>query len=114
MLATSAGDNPAAVSTQWAYRGNHVHAEGARPIILEQARRKRWSFLDRVVVGVFAVAGDGAVDLAAALQPLQTAGYAGWMIVETANPLDYARQGYAHLPKTAQHLGFKIMSEEAA
>ena len=117
---TFAGDNPAAVAQLWAHRINHIHAKDVRPALLERARREHWSFLDSVVAGVFTVPGDGAVDFAAALQPLRTAGYAGWMIVEAeqdpakANPLDYARQGYAHLRETAQHLGFTIMSEEAA
>ena len=111
---TFAGDDPAAISTRWAHRINHVHAKDVRPAILEQARRERWSFLDSVVAGVFTVPGDGTVDFTAALQPLHAVGYAGWMIVEAeqdpakANPLQFARQGYAHLSATAQSLGFDV------
>lgn len=111
---TFAGADPAAVSSRWARRINHVHAKDVRPAVLEQARRERWSFLDSVVAGVFTVPGDGAIDFTAAVRPLRTAGYAGWMIVEAeqdpakADPFRFARRGYEHLRATTTDLGFDV------
>ena len=108
---TFAGDDPAPVAARWAHRINHVHAKDVRPEMLSRARRERWSFLDAVVAGVFTVPGDGCIDFAAALQPLAAAGYQGWLIVEAeqdparAEPLAYARAGYAHLRRVATECG---------
>jgi inosose dehydratase len=109
-----AGADPAEVARRWAHRINHVHAKDVRPDILARARRERWSFLDSVVGGVFTVPGDGGVDFAAALGPLAACGYDGWLIVEAeqdpakAPPLPYAKNGYAHLRRVAEHVGFAI------
>ncbi len=109
-----AGEDPAATATRWAHRINHVHAKDVRPDVLAQARRERWSFLDAVVAGVYTVPGDGCVDFTAALQPLQAAGYAGWMVVEAeqdpakAHPLTYATAGYRHLRGVAEAAGFDV------
>ncbi len=59
------------------------------------------SFLDAVIAGVFTMPGDGGVDYPAALVELP--GYSGWAVVEAeqdpkkANPLTYAKMGYANL-----------------
>ena len=106
-----AGADPAATARRWAHRINHVHAKDVRPGVMEQARRDRWSFLDSVVAGVFTVPGDGCLDFAGALQPLNDAGYAGWIIVEAeqdpakANPLVYAKRGLAHLRAALDQIG---------
>ena len=110
-----AGADPAAVSARWAHRINHVHAKDVRPAVLRQARDGRWSFLDSVVAGVFTVPGDGTIDFDAALRPLAASGYGGWMIVEAeqdpakADPLSYARAGYAHLRDAVTRLGFTVV-----
>jgi inosose dehydratase len=111
---TFAGSDPVGVCERWAHRINHVHAKDVRLDVLERARGERWSFLDSVVAGVFTVPGDGIVDFEAALGPLRGAGYAGWMIVEAeqdparAEPLSYARKGYAHLRGVVEGLGFEV------
>lgn len=105
-----AGADPAPVARRWAHRINHVHAKDVRPLVMQQARLERWSFLDSVVAGVFTVPGDGCLDFAAALQPLADADYAGWIVVEAeqdpakANPLIYAKRGLSHLRKTLDEL----------
>ena len=109
-----AGDDPAATASRWAHRVNHVHAKDVRPDTLARVLRQRASFLDAVVDGVFTVPGDGAIDFAASLAPLATAGYTGWLIVEAeqdparADPLTYARNGYDHLRRTAEQVGFEV------
>jgi len=109
-----AGADPAAVARRWAHRINHVHAKDVRPDVLAQVLRERWSFLDAVVAGVYTVPGDGCVDFAAALRPLAEAGYAGWLVVEAeqdparANPLTYAKAGYAHLRSATGGVGLVV------
>lgn len=111
---TFAGDDPAPVARRWAQRVNHVHCKDVRPDVLRRVNAERWSFLDAVVEGVFTVPGDGCVDLAASLEPLAVAGYAGWLICEAeqdparAHPLTYAKQGYATLRATALKVGFEL------
>ncbi|MGH7050003.1 MAG: myo-inosose-2 dehydratase [Acetobacteraceae bacterium] len=109
-----AGEDPARAAERWARRVNHVHAKDVRREVLARARRERMSFLDAVVAGVFTVPGDGMLDFAAALAPVAKAGYAGWLIVEAeqdpakAPPLSYARNGYVHLRRAAEQVGFRI------
>ncbi|MBV9783922.1 MAG: myo-inosose-2 dehydratase [Acidisphaera sp.] len=106
-----AGADPAAVARRWSGRINHVHAKDVRPEVLARARHEHWSFLDSVVAGIFTVPGDGSLDFAAALRPLAESGYQGWLIVEAeqdpaiADPLTYARAGYAHLRAVAESVG---------
>lgn len=110
---TFAGADPAATAARWADRINHVHAKDVRAEMMARAWRERWSFLDSVVAGVFTVPGDGMVDFHAALRPLASNAYEGWIIVEAeqdpakANPLAYARQGFAHLHATLWQLGLQ-------
>lgn len=109
-----AGEDPAAVSSRWAHRVNHVHAKDVRPDVLARARAERWSFLDSVVAGVFTVPGDGGVEFVSALRPVAEAGYAGWLIVEAeqdpakAHPLTYARKGHDAVRAAAEAAGFRI------
>ena len=109
-----AGADPAAIAERWAHRIDHVHAKDVRPGVLDRVRRDRASFLDAVVAGVYTVPGDGCVDFTAALLPLHQSGYTGWMIVEAeqdpraADPLTYARAGYAHLRSVTERMGFVI------
>jgi inosose dehydratase len=108
---TYAGADPAAVAARHAGRIAHVHCKDVRPTILAEARRRDWSFLDAVVEGVFTVPGDGAVDFAAVLAVLKSAGYAGWLVVEAeqdpakAHPLTYARMGHARISRLAAAAG---------
>lgn len=99
--ATFAGADPAALARRHRARISHVHAKDARAEVMAQARRKRLSFLDAVIAGVFTVPGDGCVDYPAVFREL--AGYSGWVVVEAeqdpakAHPLTYAKLGYTNL-----------------
>jgi len=99
--ATFAGADPAALARRHRARISHVHAKDVRADVMAIARAQRLSFLDAVIAGVFTVPGDGCVDYPAVLRALP--GYAGWVVVEAeqdpakADPLTYARLGYANL-----------------
>ena len=62
-----------------------------------------------MVEGVYTVPGDGGIDFVAVLKELP--GYSGWLVVEAeqdpekANPLKYARMGYANLRRFATEAG---------
>src|SRR5258706_8461353 len=77
-----AGADPVAVAKRHIARINHVHCKDVRADVLAVMRGDDRSFLDAVVEGVFTVPGDGAVDFAAMLGVLKTAGYQGWLVVE--------------------------------
>ena len=111
---TFAGEDPAAVARRWAKRINHVHAKDVRPEVMKRVRAERLSFLDAVVAGVYTVPGDGCIDFVAALRPVAEAGYGGWIICEAeqdpakADPLTYARKGYATLVDTVSRVGLQL------
>jgi len=98
-----AGADPVAVAKRHIARINHVHCKDVRADVLAVMRGDDRSFLDAVVEGAFTVPGDGAVDFAAVLGVLKTAGYQGWLVVEAeqdpakAHPLTYARMGCRYL-----------------
>ncbi len=101
--ATFAGADPAALARRHRTRIAHIHCKDVRPIVLAQARREDWSFLDAVVAGVFTVPGDGCVDFTSMLAELPD--YEGWLVVEAeqnparAHPLTYAKLGHATLSR---------------
>ena len=70
--------------------------------------------MQAVIDGVFTVPGDGSVDFPAMLALLRQAGYAGWLVVEAeqdpkkADPLTYARMGFANLARMALRAGFSV------
>ena len=76
-----------------------------------ESEAQDWSFLDSVIAGVYTVPGDGCVDYAAVFRELP--GYSGWVVIEAeqdpakANPLQYARMGYAHLVKVLAETGLR-------
>ena len=78
---------------------------------MAESRAGDWSFLDSVVAGVFTVPGDGMIDFAAVFRAL--AGYSGWVVLEAeqdpakANPLVYAKKGYAHLQRVLTETGLR-------
>ena len=82
--------------------------------MLERARSTDESFMQAVLDGVFTVPGDGFIDFPAILKILRDAGYAGWLVCEAeqdpakANPLTYARMGFANLARMALQAGFTV------
>lgn len=74
--------DPVALLQKHVKRVVHVHCKDVRPEVIAMARNRAWSFLDAVLNGAFTVPGDGAIDFAAVLETLHTAGYQGWLVVE--------------------------------
>lgn len=95
------GADPAALAARYRDRIGHVHAKDVRAAVKRRAHAEDWSFLRSVVEGVYTVPGDGIVDYPAIFSALH--GYCGWVVLEAeqdpakANPLAYARLGYANL-----------------
>jgi inosose dehydratase len=107
--ASFAGADPAALARRHRDRIAHFHAKDVRPDVTARATAERLSFLDAVVAGVFTVPGDGCVDFPAVLRALP--GYCDWAVVEAeqdpdkANPLAYAKLGYANLRRYLAEAG---------
>lgn len=99
--ATWGGADPARLAATYPNRISHVHAKDVRPDVMARANTGDWSFLRAVVEGVYSVPGDGCVDCPAVFAALP--GYSGWVVIEAeqdparANPLWYAKLGYANL-----------------
>ena len=106
---TFAGADPAEFAEAWRDRISHVHAKDVRLEVMGRVKAKDMSFLDAVVDGVYTVPGDGMVDYAAVFDCLE--GYDGWVVVEAeqdpkkANPLQYAKLGYANLTRYLKNAG---------
>ncbi len=107
--ATWGGADPAILAARHRSRISHVHAKDVRAGVMAQAAAEDWSFLHAVVEGVYTVPGDGMVDYRAAFRALP--GYSGWVVIEAeqdparANPLHYARLGFANLKRFLAEAG---------
>jgi inosose dehydratase len=108
---TYAGADPADVARRHIGRINHVHCRDVRLPVLAEMRRKRSSFLDAVLAGVFTVPGDGGVAFPLVLEAVKAAGYSGWLVVAAeqdpakARPLTFARMGCVYLDAAARQAG---------
>ncbi len=109
--ATWGGTDPAGLARKYRSRIFHVHCKDVRPVVAAESEANDWSFLDSVIAGVYTVPGDGCVDFASVFRELP--GYSGWVVIEAeqdpakANPLQYARMGYAHLTKVLAETGLR-------
>lgn len=107
--ATWGGADPAALARRYRDRIGHFHGKDVRRAVMERSIAEDWSFQKSVVEGIYTVPGDGMVDYGAVLAELPR--YSGWMVVEAeqdpkkANPLTYARMGYANLRRFAAEAG---------
>lgn len=99
--ATWGGADPGSLAARYRDRISHVHTKDVRAAVMRQAAAEDWSFLNSVVAGVYTVPGDGMVDFPAVFRAIPE--YEGWIVIEAeqdparANPLAYARMGYAYL-----------------
>ncbi len=109
--ATWGGADPAALAARYRDRIGHVHAKDVRDAVKRRADAEDWSFLRSVTEGVYTVPGDGMVDYPAVFRVLR--GYSGWVVIEAeqdpakANPLAYARLGYANLRRYLADAGLR-------
>lgn len=113
-LVFAGGDNLSVIGKH-GHRINHVHTKDIRADILKEVDKDNQSFLDCVLEGVFTVPGDGMIDYGTIMHKLAEISYEGWVIIEAeqdpvkANPLEYAKIGYAELKRTAEAAGFTII-----
>lgn len=109
---TYAGGDPAAVARRHTQRIAHVHCKDIRPDVLRRVKNGDTSFLEAVLQGVFTVPGDGCIAYSSVLAPLREANYDGWLVVEAeqdpaiADPVTYAKRGYATLSQLASNPEF--------
>ncbi|MDO6965361.1 myo-inosose-2 dehydratase [Rhizobium alvei] len=107
------GGNPEAVAKKYMHRVGHIHAKNVRPVIADQVRSEKLSFLEGVRRGVFTVPGDseGGVDFAPVLAVAAEHGYEGWLVIEAEqdpdkrNPLEYQSLGLRSLKAMAKAAG---------
>lgn len=110
---TFGGGDPLAVAERHMGRVAHIHAKNIRPVIMQDVREKRLSFLEGVRRGVFTVPGDpeGCVDFTPVLKVAADHGYRGWLVIEAEqdpsvrNPLKYQTMGLACLKHFARQAG---------
>jgi inosose dehydratase len=59
-----------------------VHIKDCSLKVLEEARKKKWTFEDAIEHKVFTVIGKGSIDFPAFFRTLLKNGYSGWSVVE--------------------------------
>lgn len=107
------GGNPEAVAKKYMNRVGHIHAKNVRPVIAEQVRNEKLSFLEGVRRGVFTVPGDaeGGVNFPPVLKIAAEHGYQGWIVIEAEqdpdvrNPFEYQSLGLKSLKGFAKDAG---------
>jgi inosose dehydratase len=107
------GGNPERVAKKYMNRVRHIHAKNVRPVIADQVRNEKLSFLEGVRRGVFTVPGDveGGVDFLPVLKIAAERGYEGWLVIEAEqdpdvrNPFEYQSLGLKSLKLFARDAG---------
>ncbi len=106
------GGNPEAVAKKYMHRVGHIHAKNVRPVIAEQVRSEKLSFLEGVRRGVFTVPGDseGGVNFPPVLKIAAEHGYQGWIVIEAnripmSQSLEYQSLGLKSLKGFAKDAG---------
>jgi inosose dehydratase len=79
-----------------------LHIKDIYPSVLAEGRAQRWDYSGFSKHGIFAELGEGMVDFPAVFDILESAGFAGWIVVETdvttkPTPLESAQISRAYL-----------------
>jgi inosose dehydratase len=112
-MAFAGGDDLRVIDNHYA-RISHVHAKDVRQVVLDTIDRRRESFLDAVIKGVFTVPGDGSLDFMAIISRLASYRYEGWFVVEAEQdpvkspPREMAKIGYQELLKVMAAAGYSL------
>ena len=99
-------------------RIRHVHLKDVRQGVMGDLDRRRDSFLDAVVKGVFTVPGDGSLDFDTVIGRLASFGYEGWFVVEAEQdpvvspPREMAEIGYREVLRVLTSAGYSINGPE--
>jgi inosose dehydratase len=59
-----------------------VHIKDCNVTVLEEARKKKWTFEEAIEHKVFTIIGQGSIDFRAFFRTLLKNGYSGWSVVE--------------------------------
>jgi inosose dehydratase len=105
--------DPMTLARDYMQRVRHIHAKNIRPLVMEQVRTERLSFLEGVRRGVFTVPGDaeGCIDFAPVLAIAAQHGYQGWLVIEAEqdplvrDPVKYQSMGLQALRRLARDTG---------
>jgi inosose dehydratase len=60
----------------------YVHIKDCNNKVLEEARRRKWTFEEAIEHKVFTIIGQGSIDFAAFFRTLVHNGYSGWSVIE--------------------------------
>ena len=80
------GGDPIEALRAYADRAWLVHFKDCDAAIAAPARTEEWDYLTALRNGLFCGLGEGAIDHAAAVDELRSAGYKGWIVVENESP----------------------------
>ncbi|WP_340537280.1 TIM barrel protein [Nocardioides sp. GXZ039] len=101
-----AGADPAAIARAHPDRIGHVHLKDVDGDLAARVRTGSLSYADAVAAGLWTALGDGVLDVPAIVAALETAGYAGWYVLEqdvmlddgtSADPAGEVRRSLAYL-----------------
>lgn len=82
------GTDPVALTREVTARIGHVHLKDVRAATIERMRTGAVGYFDAVRDGLYTPLGEGDVDVAAIVGALESAGYAGWYVLEQDRVLD--------------------------
>ena len=111
------GGDPVEIARTHPDRIGHVHLKDVRLDIADRVRTGDLTYTQGVTEGMYVPLGEGDVDVAAIVQSLEDAGYAGWYVLEQdtiltgppsqtgVDPVADVRTSIAHITAIAQRLG---------
>ncbi|MBD3784449.1 MAG: TIM barrel protein [Micrococcales bacterium] len=111
------GGDPVAVAARHPDRIGHVHLKDVRLDLADRVRSGELTYTDAVAAGMYVPLGEGDVDVAAIIGSLESAGYAGWYVLEQdtvlagdpgttgVDPAADVRASVAHVLAVADRLG---------
>jgi len=109
-----AGGNSLKIIRNFKEKIVHVHCKDMRENVLKKSLKLDLSFRHAFLEGAFTVPGDGCIDYLPIMKELKKNKYDGWLVVEAeqdpkkANPLEYAKKGYAYLSKVIKDSGLIV------
>ena len=76
------GADPVAFARDHADRVKHVHAKDVNLALANKVKSGEWSYYEGVAAGMYVPLGEGDVDVASIVHSLESAGFAGWYVLE--------------------------------
>lgn len=100
------GVDPVALAKAHAARVMHVHLKDVDATMAAAVLSGELAFGDAVRAGIFRPLGEGDIDIAALVRVLETAGYAGWYVLEQDVMLDGVPEGAGPVESVRRCLNF--------